>query len=211
MRSPSVSEFKRARARFHQEEPRSLFYRAAADLIGLSLKGTGSLSIAECLGIVLQTWNVSFYRFHARFDEGHLKDIEGLLERHQTSILAVGNRCITSLTTADEEWVQTVFGDFEKVLGPIGASKALHLLARRFFPLWDREIASKGYASPMKKWGGNAEHYWSFMIAARKPRAKDSTNVQFVSTFGRAEDGSFPYLSRLWILPSLPVMITSAY
>lgn len=41
----------------------------------------------------------------------------------------------------DEATVKGVFKSFEKVLGPVGATKCLHLLAPRFFPLWDRAIA----------------------------------------------------------------------
>ncbi len=35
--------------------------------------------------------------------------------------------------------------EFKRVLGPVGAAKALHLFAPKYFPLWDRSIASKAY------------------------------------------------------------------
>ena len=44
----------------------------------------------------------------------------------------------------------------------MGAAKALHLLAPRFFPLWDRAIA-KAYGLSLGKRGTNAERYCRFM------------------------------------------------
>ncbi len=58
--------------------------------------------------------------------------------------------------------IHALFTRFEPVLGPVCAAKCLHLLAPRFFPLWDRAIAA-GYGLPMKKLGDNADHYIAFM------------------------------------------------
>jgi hypothetical protein len=44
-------------------------------------------------------------------------------------------RSIESLAAEDEQPVMRVFSDFEALLGPVGAAKALHVLAPRFFPL----------------------------------------------------------------------------
>jgi hypothetical protein len=44
--------------------------------------------------------------------------------------------------------VRRLFRDFEVALGPVGASKGLHLLAPQFFPLWDQAIASR-YGCPL--------------------------------------------------------------
>ena len=60
-----------------------------------------------------------------------------------------------------------MFQDFEEILGPVGAAKALHLLAPEFFPLWDRAIAS-AYGVPLRKVGRNAEQYLAFIRMTRE-------------------------------------------
>ena len=62
---------------------------------------------------------------------------------------------------------QRLFGSFEDVLGPVGAVKALHLVAPRFFPLWDRRIA-KAYGLPLKKRGKNADRYFRFTVVTER-------------------------------------------
>jgi hypothetical protein len=42
----------------------------------------------------------------------------------------------------------------------------LHLLAPRFFPLWDRRIA-KEYRFALGRVGSNGNRYWQFMLIAR--------------------------------------------
>jgi len=40
-----------------------LFYRAATELVSLALEGKTSLSVAEALAVLLQTWNKIFYQY----------------------------------------------------------------------------------------------------------------------------------------------------
>jgi hypothetical protein len=60
--------------------------------------------------------------------------------------------------------VKSIFENFEGVLGKTGAAKCLHLLAPRFFPLWDTKIA---IAYKVAK-GNEAECYCNFMKIARE-------------------------------------------
>jgi hypothetical protein len=60
--------------------------------------------------------------------------------------------------------VQLLFTQFEAVLGPTGASKALHMLAPRLFPLWDATIAQKGYHLIRR----DADDYWLFVNYIRE-------------------------------------------
>lgn len=56
--------------------------------------------------------------------------------------------------------------DAERVLGPGGAAKCLHLLAPRFFPLWDRAIA-EAYGCALKARGQNLNNYRRFLETTR--------------------------------------------
>ena len=55
-----------------------------------------------------------------------------------------------------------LFTAIELVLGPVGAAKALHLLAPHFFPLWDRKIA-QSYGISLTTAGENSAEYLEFM------------------------------------------------
>jgi hypothetical protein len=78
-------------------------------------------------------------------------------------VLASFKECsIDTLTGEDQQTVTALFKDFEIVLGPVGAAKSLHLLAPRFFPLWDRAIA-KAYGLPLGSCGTNPSRYVRFM------------------------------------------------
>lgn len=158
---PSIQDIKAARQAFETNEPRDLFYRAATELVTLALDGKTSLSIAEALAVLLQSWNKIFYQYR-RFDGQHFGDIEQLISDHYSILITFRQRSIESLSQEDESEVTRVFKAFEEILGPVGAAKCLHLLAPRFFPLWDRAIA-EAYGLPLKQKGRNADGYCRFM------------------------------------------------
>jgi len=162
----TIREIEAARQAFEAHEPRDLFYRAATELVALALDGRTSLSVAEALAVLLQTWNKMFYRYR-RFDSQHFADIERLIRDHHSMLITFRQRSIQSLKQEDESEVVHVFKAFEEVLGPVGAAKCLHLLAPRFFPLWDRAIAD-AYSLPLRPRGRNAERYWRFMGIVKK-------------------------------------------
>jgi hypothetical protein len=164
--APTAKDLATARQRFEANEPRDLFYRAATELVGLALVRKMSLSVAEALAVLLQTWNASFYRYR-RFDSQHFADIEALLTRHAGTLRDLRAKTIRSATQADLGLVLAVFGDFEMTLGPVGAAKCLHLLAPRLFPLWDRAIAA-AYGLALGRAGTNAVRYRRFLEIARR-------------------------------------------
>jgi len=161
VQAPTIQDIEAARLAFEANEPRDLFYRAATELVALALGGKTSLSVAEALAVLLQTWNKMFYQYR-RFDSRHFADIERLIRDHHSILITFRQRSIQSLNREDESKVVRVFKAFEEVLGPVGAAKCLHLLAPCFFPLWDRAIAA-AYGLPLRQKGRNAERYRRFM------------------------------------------------
>jgi hypothetical protein len=161
----TVDQARAARAAFESSEPRDLFYRAATELVELALKKATSLTLAEALSVLLQTWNREYYRYR-RFDGGHFAEIENLLTNHRDIVARYREAPIDQLSDKDGPTVVSLFEAFEAVLGPVGAAKALHLLAPRFFPLWDRRIA-KEYRFALGRVGSNGNRYWQFMLIAR--------------------------------------------
>ena len=163
---PTAADLEIAHAVFQAEEPRDLFYRAATELVDSVFRGTSRLTLAEAVAVLLQIWNRPYYQFRS-FDEHHFQAIERLLERHEPVIENFRRRTIADLSYGDANSVTSLFHDFEMVLGPIGASKALHLLAPRVFPLWDRSIA-KGYSHELGKTGSNETSYWHFIQESKQ-------------------------------------------
>lgn len=165
-RVPAAEELRAARVAFERIAPRDVFYRAARELVESALMGRSSLSLAEAIAVLLQDWNRSFYRYRP-FDEQHFLELEALLDSFREPLAGYERRDIESLAEQDEAPVKEVFAAFEKLLGPVGAAKCLHLVAPRFFPLWDRAIAA-GYGLPFGRVGQNAGRYWCFMQVARE-------------------------------------------
>ena len=124
----SPADVKRAREAFDANEPRDLFYRAATELVSLALQRETSLTVAEALAVLLQTWNKAYYQYR-KFDNDHFASIERLLTIHQAVLSGYRDRSIENVELSEKETITTLFHGFEKVLGPVGAAKALHLLA----------------------------------------------------------------------------------
>lgn len=160
-KAPTIEELRSAREAFEANEPRDLFYRAAMELVDLAIREQVCLTVAEALAVLLQTWNRAYYQYR-KFDAEHFADIERLLSEHRAILESVRHRTIEGYSRADATIVSEVFRHFELVLGPVGAAKCLHLLAPRFFPLWDRDIA-RAYSVGLQKRGRNGERYCRFM------------------------------------------------
>lgn len=165
--TPTIQEIAKARVLFEANEPRDLFYRAATELVDLSIRKATSLSVAEALAVLLQTWNAAFYRFARRkFDSQHFSDIKRLLKKHGHRLSLARQRSIETFGDELVPEVKKVFEDLEIILGPVGTAKCLHLLAPRFFPLWDRAIA-QAYGLGLRKRGRNGELYCRFMAVVK--------------------------------------------
>lgn len=162
---PTQQDLKLAREAFLENEPRDLFYRVATELIQLSIEGKTQINLPEALAVLLQTWNRSYYQFRP-FDNEHFEKIDRLIDKHIRSMAEYRKRTLLSLCKEDQDRILEIFGEFEGVLAPVGASKSLHLLAPRFFPLWDRAI-SASYGVALGPVGTNAILYYRFMHIVR--------------------------------------------
>ena len=116
--------------------------------------------------MLLQTWNRAFYRF-TPFDSRHFSALDYVVTTNQQDLASLRERSIESFSDEDAVKVERLFGEFEEVLGPVGAVKALHLLAPRFFPLWDRAIA-KAYGLALRERGKNADRYRQYMRITKR-------------------------------------------
>lgn len=150
-----------------QNEPRDFIYRVATRLISQSWKEGDLTKISEGLGVLLLTWNSAFYRY-GMLD---ILQLEKCIEKWYRELGEYRLRDIRSLTSDDDIRVPKIFDDFEEALSyrtkkgkkrrsGVSVAKALHLIAPKFFPLWDVEIAkAKEYKCGKK----DASAYMRFM------------------------------------------------
>ena len=194
---PTFEELEEARRRFEEYEPRDLFYKAATELVALALDGKTKLSVAESLAVLLQTWNAMHYRFHP-FDREHFDAIETVTSLYHPDLIAFRSRSIASFTPDDTIAIKELFGDFELVLGPVGAAKALHLWAPKFFPLWDRAIA-KAYGIYLGSAGQNSDEYLQFMEVAASQVSHALSDRQCDEVLKRIDEYNYCRFTKGWL------------
>lgn len=188
----------RAHQKFLENEPRDLFYRAAIHLVDEAWNNQGALTLAEAVSVLLQTWNRSFYQYR-RFTNEHFADIERLLQTQGATFQPYRAREISSLQDNEEETIVKLFQSFESVLGPVGAAKTLHLLAPKFFPIWDRTIAV-AYGFCLSQTGTNGSKYFAFAKCQKQQAENLAGNLPNGLTAIKAIDEyNYCRFSRGWI------------
>ena len=144
--------------------------------------------------------NASFYRYRS-FDDQHFRDIEERVDAHMEGLCAFRDRDISTFHNRDEDAVSRVFADFETVLGPVGTAKCLHLLAPKFFPLWDRAIAYE-YGISLGSMGSNGPNYVRFMAMAQEQCAAVTVaGYTGPNALKSIDEYNYCRFTKGWILP----------
>jgi len=157
-------EFLKGCEEFEKHEKRDAMYKVATFLVS-HFWGKPS-DMADGLGVLLLTWNQAFYRYGI-FD---FDKLEECITDNFPKIENFRNRDISSLSNSDEDDIKGLFNKFLEALqidsgkmqgrkSPVAVAKALHLLAPKFFPLWDDKIA-RAYRCYYSEYP--AERYISF-------------------------------------------------
>lgn len=144
MKIVTLDDLKEGCATFWKNESRDAMYRIACKLVE---EGWGRPDeVADGLGVILLTWNNAAYRYGSLdFDQ-----LERFLKINKAVLASFRSRSIESFeVSSDGDLIRKLFGEALEALAytdakkktPVGAAKALHILAPSFFPLWDQEIA----------------------------------------------------------------------
>jgi hypothetical protein len=142
----NASELQEGYTAFQKHEGRDAMYKIATFLVETFWGKPRDM--ADGMGVLLLTWNQAFYRY-GLFDFNALEDC---IARNQELLEKYRNRTILSYLPADDEDIQLLYMQFLEALAiasgkrsgrqsPVAVSKALHLIAPSFFPLWDDKIA----------------------------------------------------------------------
>ena len=164
MKIPSFEEILKGCEEFEKHEKRDAMYKVATFL--LSHFWGKPPDMADGLGVLLLTWNQAFYRYGI-FD---FDKLERCIYNNFQRIENFRHRDISTLSSSDEDDIRHLFNQFLEALqivsgkiqgrkSPVAVAKTLHLLAPKFFPLWDDKIA-KAYGCYYNK--NPAEKYISF-------------------------------------------------
>lgn len=104
--------------------------------------------MADAVAVLLLNWNSPFYKY------GSLDTVklEKYIRKNFAIISSFKNKDISTLSENDEQNITKLFNDFleasmidsekKKAKSPVSAAKSLHRLSPKFFPPWDRKIAS---------------------------------------------------------------------
>lgn len=160
----SKEEFLKGIEEFEKREKRDAMYKVATFII--SYYWGKPSDMANGLGVLLLTWNQAFYRYGS-FDFDKLercininfKELENFRKRRITSLLESDEKDITDLFKEFLKALQIDSGKMQGRTSPVAVSKALHLLAPDFFPIWDQKIA-KAYGYNYYK--NSEKKYFSF-------------------------------------------------
>ena len=159
-----------------KHEKRDSMYTVATFLISQPwTNASWAPSIAEGLGVLLLTWNQAFYRYGS-FDFDKLEDF---MNRYKEVLRQLRKRHISSYGKSDDNRSIELFNKLLDVLGvqdkmgnirksPVAVSKALHLLAPDFFPLWDDDIAKAYRCYWYSGSSFAADKYFKFVRKIRK-------------------------------------------
>jgi len=127
------------------------------------LAGTSDLTMGQAVAVLLQIWNRVYYLGQGRhLSKKHIDGLDAAINAYPEIATVYLWKPLADATESDFEYSKNVFNRLEKVAGHVGAAKVLHLLAPRFFPLWDTNIA-KDYGVSFEKGVPTGSHYVDFM------------------------------------------------
>lgn len=141
---PSSLEVTAAHEQYLRVEGRDVVYRVARHLVEQAYNGDAQFTVAEGVAVLLLSWNAAFYRPRPVLTRTLVDDLDRLIQAHAPTLDRFRTRDVKDYEpAADSGSVEELYRDFVGRLWPVGTAKALHVLAPRFFPLWDDEIARK--------------------------------------------------------------------
>ncbi len=140
MSTPIPADFEEGYLAYQKRAKRDSMYRTATFLVAHFWGKPAEM--ADSLGVLLLTWNQSFYKFGI-FDFDKLEDC---ISKNLTLLDKYRNSNILNYTSTDDKAIEHLFQQFldalqihdgkkKGVKSPVAVAKALHLLAPDFFPL----------------------------------------------------------------------------
>lgn len=185
---------------FVTNETLYIFYDFARTLVKKGWQEGSDLSLTQGISVLLQTWNKGRYQ-RSPFNLEHFRDIRRLVTRKTDYLRQYSFRRISSLTQEDLRGVKDLFIPFEKLLGPVGTAKALHILAPDFFSLWDNPIAiAYGLRLHTVESKDNGARYFTFMRCQQEQSHQIGNRIpQGITVLKAIDEYNYARFTKGWI------------
>lgn len=138
--------------KFEEIEVRDVFYKIAARLIS---KSNSLDDKVDAILVILLTWNQAFYRYKP-IDANHVETFSNVMREFERIFDLLKGKNLDNINLGQEifenrdstiadlpsykDVILLIFDGFLEVLGPTGASKAMHLINSKLFMMWDNAI-----------------------------------------------------------------------
>ena len=136
---PTVDELRKVHEEYKRTVPNN--YATTIQRVVAALSRRNSDELATAVAEWLKDLNRQYYRFRPDEAATLMERLKPILREELNTFLKFRERSIKTLANSDETELLRLFVLFRAECGPVGAGKALHVLAPNFFPLWDNAIA----------------------------------------------------------------------
>jgi hypothetical protein len=136
---PTLEELRKAHEEYKRTVPNN--YATTVQRVAAALSRRNSDELAIAVSDWLKDLNRQYYRFRPEEAATLVERLKPIVREELDTFLKFRERSVKTLARSDETEVLRLFGLFRAECGPVGAGKALHVLAPNFFPLWDNAIA----------------------------------------------------------------------
>lgn len=179
---------------YRRNEPREAVYQAAHEMVDRHWRQHDWEKVSLGVAALLVSWNARVYVGK----DVSFAEMTGFLETHAEELTRLRGTDLHG--TASEVTCRHLFNGLTPMLmarsrrgprawgTPVGVAKALHIIAPRYFPLWDRTIATAaGHSIPQERsrWAGQ---YESFALTARRLVGNIVKAAQRMSGAGSTND-----------------------
>jgi hypothetical protein len=191
---------RRAHRIFLLNETLYIFYDLATELIREAWDENNASDLTVGISVLLQTWNRAFFQ-RRPFSLQDFRRIKSLLTSNWQILQSYRGRSILELTDDDQNQVTKLFRSFEKFLGPVGASKTMHLLAPNFFSLWDNQIAVdyRVRIQPIPS-NRNSARYFQFMKCQQlQAQALGDQTPEGVTVLKAIDEFNYAHFTQGWM------------
>lgn len=156
---PNWKEVIKNSQEFYKVAKRDVAYRVGQKIIGESWNDSSPFTITEGVLTFILIWNMEAY---GRGKYPKYENIESFIQENKPVLNKLRKRVLLSFNEDDEAIVRDLYeklleaGRYGKKKTKVGTAKALHILAPKFFPIWDSKIikafkVGKDYIKFMKK------------------------------------------------------------
>jgi hypothetical protein len=202
---PTVKEFINGFTEFQKREDSHAMYNMATSLVKELWNNPSEM--AASMGMVLLGWNESFYK-DGFFD---FHEFEICIEKDWQQLNSFKARNIRSYILKDDAGITNMFEDFMDALksveekkaasySPVVVSRALHVFAPQFFPMWDAKIAKAYHCNYTNK---PAEKYLSFIMQcqtlAEELQSKINLKSQGKSFLKLLDEFNYAKFTKEWV------------